>query len=310
MKLKYEFVLGDPHNNFLYVSYWGDDKEKSVEMCLHEVDPLQNANGKNEVINVADIRHRQRRFERRVDPMFRKRNLNFFSNRLVTSKYQRPRTQERTPGIPQNLDDLEVNEFSDVFGTIAETLPSTEDDQAEQHDHGTIDKVLGDSDMERGGDDLEEADREVDQPDRIPLTDHSESRPCTFDHEMGTDVFEIMESASKHSSILVAVCMCVANVQVWVDRKSERSSPSFQTRLQAFVCDRPCRAGWPKLARYDQGTHDRDVLNSIPADNGVMIRPAGLGIPEQIKDGSHQRCARFRKRIEGHGSRRMPATIL
>ena len=115
----------------------------------------------------------------------------------------------------QNLDDLEVNEFSDVFGTIAEDFlltqcaqvcfTGTEDDQAEQHDRGTIDEVLGDSDMERGGDDLEEADRELDLPERMPLPDHSESRPYTFKHDVGIDVFEIVDSADMRSSTLDGV---------------------------------------------------------------------------------------------------------
>ena len=61
MKLKYEFVLGDPNNNFLYISISDDDKEKSVEIYLHEVDPLRNASGNNEVITVADLQHIQRR---------------------------------------------------------------------------------------------------------------------------------------------------------------------------------------------------------------------------------------------------------
>ena len=154
LKLKYEFVLGDPNNSFLYISIWDDDKEKSVEMCLHEVDPLRNANGKNKVITIADTRYIQRWFERKVDPMLCKGDLYFFSNCLATAKHQRPRTHERTPGIPPNLDDLEVNDFADVLGTIAEDLhltrcaqvcfAGTEEDQAEQGDHGTIDEVLGD----------------------------------------------------------------------------------------------------------------------------------------------------------------------
>ena len=37
----------------------------------------------------------------------------------------------------------------------------TEEDQAEQHDQGTIDEVLEDQDVEGGGDALEEADRDV-----------------------------------------------------------------------------------------------------------------------------------------------------
>ena len=127
-------------------------------MCLHEVDPLQDANGNNKVITIADIRHIQRWFERKVDPILCKGDIDFFSNCPATAKHQLPRTHERTFGIPQNLDDLEANEFADVVGVIAEDLhltlcaqvcsTGTEDDQAAQHDYGTIDEVLGDPDME------------------------------------------------------------------------------------------------------------------------------------------------------------------
>ena len=67
---------------------------------------------------------------------------------------------ERTPGIPRNVDDLETVEFAYVLSAIAENqhftrcahvcFTGTEEDQAEQHDHGTIDEVLGDQDMEEG----------------------------------------------------------------------------------------------------------------------------------------------------------------
>ena len=91
---------------------------------------------------------------------------------------------ENTPGIPRNVDDLETVEFADVFGAIAEDqhltrcaqvcFTGTEEDQAEQHDHGTIDEVLGDQ-MEEGGDGLEEADREADLLEQTPLPGHPES---------------------------------------------------------------------------------------------------------------------------------------
>ena len=74
---------------------------------------------------------------------------------------------ERTPGIPRNVDDLETVEFADVLGSIAEDqhrtrcaqvcFTGTEEDQAERHDQGTIDEVLGDQDMEGGGHTPEEA---------------------------------------------------------------------------------------------------------------------------------------------------------
>lgn len=95
-------------------------------------------------------------------------------------------------------------------------------------------------------------------------------------------MFEIIDSVSKRSSTLDAVCMGVTYVQVWVEIKSDRSSPSFHTSLQVYVCDWSLRAGRPKLVRYDRGMHDRGVLSSILIENGAMIRLAGLGIPEQI----------------------------
>ena len=51
----------------------------------------------------------------------------------------------------------------------------TEEDQAEQRDQGTIDEVLGDQDMEERGDALEEADREADLLEQMPLPRHPES---------------------------------------------------------------------------------------------------------------------------------------
>ena len=62
-------VLGDPNNNFIYISIRDDDKEKSVEIDVHEADPLRNASGNNEVITIADTRYIQIWFERKVDLM-------------------------------------------------------------------------------------------------------------------------------------------------------------------------------------------------------------------------------------------------
>ena len=190
------------------------------------------------------------------------------------------------------MDDLETIGLADVFGTIAEDLHSTrcaqvcftgtEDDQAEQHDHGTIGEVLGDPDMEREGDAPEEADREADPPEQIPLLGHPESRPCTFNHEVGIDVFKIIDSVGMRSSTLDAVCMGVTYVQVWVERKSDCGSPSFHTRLQASAYGWSRQTGWPRLVRCDRRTHDRGVFSSTPIKNGVMIRSAGLETPEQI----------------------------
>ena len=104
---------------------------------------------------------------------------------------------QRTPGVQRNVDDLETNEFADVFGTIAEDLHLTrcdqvcltgaEDDQAEQHDHGTIGEVPGDPYMEHGG-------------EQIPLVDHPESRLHTFNHAVGSDVLEIIDLVDMRAS--------------------------------------------------------------------------------------------------------------
>ena len=83
------------------------------------------------------------------------------------------------------MDILETLELADVLGVIAEDqhltrcaqvcFTGTEEDQAEQHGHGTIDEVLGDQDFERGGDALEEADREADLLEHMPLPRHPKS---------------------------------------------------------------------------------------------------------------------------------------
>ena len=80
-----------------------DDRENSVEMCLHEVHPLRNASENDEVITVADFRHIQRRFERKVDSMLCIGDLDFFNNCLAAPKYQRRQAHECTTGIPQKL---------------------------------------------------------------------------------------------------------------------------------------------------------------------------------------------------------------
>ena len=92
------------------------------------------------------------------------------------------------------MEDLETVEFADVFGPIAEDRHSTrcaqvcftgvEEAQAEQHDHGTIDEVLGDQDRkEEEGDVLDETDREANLLEQIPLLGHPESeneRPASW----------------------------------------------------------------------------------------------------------------------------------
>ena len=218
-------------------------------MCSFEMLLLHNVNVNDKVIIIADTRHSQRWSERKVDPTLCRGDLAFLCNCPTSLENLRLWAHECTPGVPRNVDDLETIGFADLFGTIAEDqhltrcaqvcFAGTEEDQAEQHDHGTIDDVLGDPDMERGRDAPKEADQEAYPPEQIPLLDYPESRPCTFNHEVGIDVFEIIDSVSKRSLTVDVVCRRVAYVQVRVERKSERSSPSFHTSLQAYDLKNP-----------------------------------------------------------------------
>ena len=170
------------------------------------------------MITIADIRHIQMVRTRKLIPCCAK-EIQISSVIVLHHQNTCVRSHEGTPGIPRNLDDLESIEFANVLGTIVEDIhltrcaqvcsTGTEDDRAEQHDHGRIDKVVGDPDIERGGDSPEEADREADPLGQIPFLGQPESRPETFNHEVGIDVFEIIDSVGKRSSTLDAARMGV-----------------------------------------------------------------------------------------------------
>ena len=96
MILKSEFVLDDPNVIFPYIPSQGDDVERPVEMCSLETDLLQNGNGNDKGIIIADTRHIQRWSERKVDPMSCKGDLTFFCNCPVTLGSSRPWTHECT----------------------------------------------------------------------------------------------------------------------------------------------------------------------------------------------------------------------
>ena len=82
---------------------------------------------------------------------------------------------------------------------------------------------------------------------------------------------------------LNAVCIGTTYEQVWIVRESESlGSPSSHACLRAFVHGWTRWAGWPELVRCERGTHNRGVLGLTLAKNGVVIRPAGLEVPEQI----------------------------
>ena len=134
--------------------------ERLVEMCSLEMLLLQNVNMNDKVIIFADTRHTQRWSQRGVDPMLCNGDLAFFCNCATTLEGLRLWAHKRTPGIPRSVENLETVEFAEVLGAIAEGLHLTrcaqvcftglQEDQAEQHGHGTIDEVLGDQDMEGG----------------------------------------------------------------------------------------------------------------------------------------------------------------
>ena len=110
----------------------------------------------------------------------------------------------------------------------------------------------------------------------------SPPRPYTFNHEVGVDVFEIVDSVGKRFSILNAVLGTTYD-QAWIVRESENlGSPSSHACLRSFVHGWTRWVGFPVLVRCDSGTHDGCVLGSILAKNGVAIRRAGLETPEQI----------------------------
>ena len=110
----------------------------------------------------------------------------------------------------------------------------------------------------------------------------SPSRPLSLIHEVGVDVFEIVDSVGMRFSILNALCMGTTCDQAWIVRESETlGSPSSHACLRAFVHDWTRWAGWPRLVRHDRGTHSRGVFGSTLAKNGVVIRPAGLQALEQ-----------------------------
>ena len=77
----------------------GTTTKRNLSRCVcTKVDPLQNANGKSKVDHHC-IRHIERWFERKIDPVLCKGDLD-----------QRSRTHERTSRIPQNLDDGVIDE--------------------------------------------------------------------------------------------------------------------------------------------------------------------------------------------------------
>ena len=196
----------------------------------------------------------------------------------------------------------------------------SEEDQAERHDQGTIDDVLGDQDLEQGKGVLEEADRDADLLEHIPLLGHS-----TSEKERLASWFRLLRRArvairrshrnlrhlnqrstcadARSCSSTTTLHQSSKNVSMSGLRqhKAETSntqsittstsnvqsrtlgSLSFHECLRAFVHGWTRWAGWPGPYRCDRGTRNRGASSSIHTKNGVTIRPAGLEAPEQIR---------------------------
>ena len=90
----------------------------------------------------------------------------------------------------------------------------------------------------------------------------SPPRLCTFNHEVGVDVFEILDSVGMRFSILNAVCMGTTYDRAWIVRESETlGSPSSHACSRAFVHGWTRWASWPKFVRCDRGTHNRETYS-------------------------------------------------
>ena len=77
-----------------------------------------------------------------------------------------------------------------------------------------------------------------------------QSRPYTFNDEVGVDLIEIVDSVGMRFSILNAVCMGSTYDQAWIVRESETlGSPSSRACPRAFVHGWRRWAGWPRLVR-------------------------------------------------------------
>ena len=100
LRLKSEFASNYPKfvcsSIILFVD---DDMVKLVEMRSLEMFLLQNLNMKVRVIIIADTRHTQRWFKRKVDPMLCNGDLAFFFNCPATLETLHPWAHERPSSL-------------------------------------------------------------------------------------------------------------------------------------------------------------------------------------------------------------------
>ena len=84
MRLKNEFATNAAIAVFSYIPFQDDDMERPVDMCSLEMFLLQIVNMNDKVIIIADTRHTERWFERKVDHMLCNWGIAFFCNCAAT----------------------------------------------------------------------------------------------------------------------------------------------------------------------------------------------------------------------------------
>ena len=119
-RLKNELAENNPNVISSYVPFSDDDTERPSGVCSLETFLLQDMDVNDTVIIIAETWHTQRWSERKIDSTLYKGDLVFFCNCPPTQGNLRLCAHERTPGVPQNVDDLETIKFADLLGTIAE----------------------------------------------------------------------------------------------------------------------------------------------------------------------------------------------
>ena len=141
---------------------------------------VQNTNGNNEAIIIVDILRIQKEVRTKIVPMSCKRDLDFLCDCSLTSEHLRPWThisvflvspETWMIGTRTNLQTILWTIAEDVHLILCDQICSQvqKTTKTSGHDHGTIDKVLGDTDTERAGDAPERADRGAVPPEQIPL---------------------------------------------------------------------------------------------------------------------------------------------
>ena len=103
-------------------------------------------------------------------------------------------------------------------------------------------------------------------------------RPYTFYHEVGVDVFEIVDSVAMRFSILNAVCMGTTYDQAWTMRESETlGTPSSHACLRAFVHGWTRWAGWLRPRNTQQRHIEFDSCHERRGDHTCWIGSARTG---------------------------------